>query len=69
MGHPEPWQLNFMAIGNEDCGHPQVAPGWLALMPPCCPARIVRRACSAPAIAAAMPGMLLRRAAAQDALC
>lgn len=20
MGHPEPWEINFMAIGNEDCG-------------------------------------------------
>lgn len=22
MGHPEPWSLNYVAIGNEDCGKP-----------------------------------------------
>jgi hypothetical protein len=25
MGHPEPWALNYVAIGNEDCGKPWCA--------------------------------------------
>lgn len=30
MGHPEPWELNYMAIGNEDCGKQYYTQNYLA---------------------------------------
>jgi len=30
MGHPKPWTLNYMAIGNEDCGKPYYVQNYLA---------------------------------------
>lgn len=30
MGHSEPWTLNYMAIGNEDCGKPYYVQNYLA---------------------------------------
>lgn len=29
MGHPEPWTINYMAIGNEDCGKPSYLTNYL----------------------------------------
>ncbi|KAL0055122.1 hypothetical protein WJX82_007357 [Trebouxia sp. C0006] len=30
MGHPQPWQLNYFAIGNEDCGKPWYVENYIA---------------------------------------
>nr|QOL01194.1 putative extracellular protein TR9_006 [Trebouxia lynnae] len=30
MGHPKPWQLNYFAIGNEDCGKPWYVENYIA---------------------------------------